>query len=323
MNTFATLLRVALVCTAACAVDAARAQQDFPAKPVTVVIPFPPGTGNDVVGRTVGTKLGEILNQRFIADNRAGASGNIAIDQTRRALPDGYTLVVASTSFSINLYTMKVGFGLADFTPVALLGRLPFTLMVAKSVPARTIRELAELIKNRPGQYNAASGGPTGTSFFLLESFKKAAGFDIQMVPYKGTTDGMVDLIAERTHMMFAPMVTSLGHYRSGKIQLHGVTGTKRSVLVPEVPTFNESGYPMLDIATWFALLGPAGIPSNVVKVLSDATAKALAAKDVVDQLTKVGVEPGFGTPAELDAFLKADVAMWGRMVKEAGIKPQ
>lgn len=317
------LPRIAVVCMLLGAAGAPLAQQDFPVKPVTVLIPFPPGTGNDVVGRIVGSKVGEILNQRFIADNRAGASGNIAIDQARRAAPDGYTLVVASTSFSINLYTMKSNFGLADFTPVALLGKLPYTLMVAKSLPAKTIKELAELIKNRPGQYNAASGGPTGTSFFLLESFKKAGGFDIQMVPYKGTTDGVVDLIAERTHMMFAPMVTSLGHYRAGKIQLHAVTGGKRSALIPEVPTFIESGYPSLDIATWFAFLGPAAIPGNVVKVLSDATAKALASKDVIDQLTKVGVEPSFGTPAELDAFLKSDTAMWGKMVKESGIKPQ
>jgi tripartite-type tricarboxylate transporter receptor subunit TctC len=299
------------------------AQPAFPSKPITLLIPFPPGTGNDVVGRIVGNKLSEFLGQRVVADNRAGASGNIAIEATRRAAPDGYTLVIASTSFSINLYTMKVNFGLSDFTPVALIGKLPYTLMVAKSVPARTIGELANLLKSRRGQYTAASGGPTGTSFFLLEVFKKAAGFDIEMVPYKGTTAGMVDLIAERTHMMFAPMVTSLPHYRAGKIQLVGVTGAKRSALMPEVPTFIESGYPGLDIPTWFAFLGPAGVPSAIVKRLSDGVAKCLSAQDVVDSLTKVGVEPGFGGPAELDAFLKADTAMWARMVKDSGIKPQ
>ena len=259
----------------------------------------------------------------MVADNRAGAWGNIAIDLTRRAAPDGYTVVVASTSFSINLYTMKVNFGLADFTPVALIGKLPYTLMVAKSLPARNMKELVDVLKLRKGQYNAGSGGPTGTGFFLQETFNKTAGVDVQLVAYKGTTAGIVDLLAERTHMMFAPMVTSLPHYRAGKIQVHAVTGSKRSALMPDVPTFIESGYPMLDIPTWFALLGPAGIPSGPVKVLSDGVARALASKDVIDSLVNQGVEPGFGTPAELDAFLKADTAMWSRMVKEAGIKPQ
>jgi len=297
--------------------------QDYPAKPITLLIPFPPGTGNDVVGRIVGNKLGEYLNQRVVADNRAGASGNIAIDATRRAPADGYTLVVASTSFSINLYTMKVNFGLSDFTPVALIGKLPYTLMVTKSLPAPNIKSLTELLKAKSGQYNAGSGGPTGTSFFLVEAFKKAGGFDIQLVSYKGTTAGVADLLAERTHIMFAPMVTSLGHYRAGKIQLHGVTGAKRSPLMPDVPTFNETGYPTLDIPTWFAILGPAGLAAPVVKVLSDGIGKALASKDVIESLMNQGVEPGYGAPAELDAFLKADTAMWAKLVKDSGIKPQ
>ncbi len=251
MKLLSTAARIAAACALICMAALAGAQQDYPVKPITLLIPFPPGTGNDVVDRIVGNKLTEFLGQRVVADNRAGASGNIAIDLARHAAPDGYTLVIASTSFSINLYTMEVNFGLADFTPVALIGKLPYT------------------------------------------------------------------------HMMFAPMVTSLPHYRSGKIQLHGVTGSKRSALMPDVPTFIEAGYPMLDVPTWFALLGPAGLPSGAVKVLSDSVAKVLTSKDVIDSLVTQGVEPGFGTPAELDAFLKADTAMWSRMVKEAGLKPQ
>lgn len=297
--------------------------QDFPAKPITILIPFPPGTGNDVVGRVVGTKVGEVLNQRVVPDNRAGASGNIAIEATKRSAPDGYTLVVASTSFAINLYTMKSNMTLADFTPVALLGKLPYTLMVIKSLPAKNIKELAALVRSKPGQYNSGNGGPTGTTFFLMEAFNKATGGDVQQIAYKGTTAGVADLLAERTQMMFAPMVTSLPQYRAGKIQLHGVTGSKRNALVPEVPTFIESGYPMLDVPTWFAFLGPAGIPVGVVKTLNDAVGKALASKDVIEALSNQGVEPTYGTPTETDAFLKADTAMWAKMVKEAGIKPQ
>jgi tripartite-type tricarboxylate transporter receptor subunit TctC len=299
------------------------AQQDYPTKPVTLLIPFPPGTGNDVVGRTLGTKLSEYLSQRFVPDNRSGASGMIAIDAVRRAPPDGYTLVVASTSFTSSLHTTKVNFGIGDFTPVALIGKLPYTLMVAKSLPGKNMKELVELLKQKPGQLNAGSGGATGTSFFLTEQLKKAAHVEVQLVPYKGTVDGVADLLAERTQLMFAPMVTSLPQYRAGKIQLAGVTGSKRSALMPEVATFTEQGYPMLDIPTWFGLLGPAGLPRNVVKVVSDAVAKALASKDVIDALGNQGVEPGYGSPAEFEAFLKADNAMWARLVKESGIKPQ
>jgi tripartite-type tricarboxylate transporter receptor subunit TctC len=146
---------------------------------------------------------------------------------------------------------------------------------------------------------------------------------DVVAIPYKGTTDGVLDLLAERTQMMFAPMATSLPHYRAGKVQVLGVTGSKRSALMPAVPTFTELGYPMLDIATWFALLGPAGMPANAVKVMTESVAKALASKDVIDGLMNNGVEPAYGSPAELAAFLKADVAMWGKLVKESGIKPQ
>lgn len=297
--------------------------QEFPSKPITLLIPFPPGTGNDVVGRIVGTKMGEYLSQKVVADNRAGASGNIAIEAVRRAAPDGHTMVVASTSFSINMYTMKVNFGLSDFTPIALIGKLPYTLMVNKSVPARNIRELAALLKAKSGQYNGGSGGPTGTSFFLLDAFNKATQGNVQIVSYKGTTAGVADLLAERTHLMFAPMVTSLPQYRAGKIQVHGVSGSQRSVLMPDVATFNESGYPMLDVPTWFAFIGPAGIPADTVRVLNQAVGKALAAQDVIDALGNQGVEPGFASPTETAAFLQADVAMWGRIVKDAGIKRQ
>ncbi len=301
----------------------AAAQQDFPARPVRLLIPFPPGTGNDVVGRIVGNKLSEILDQRVVADNRAGASGNIAIGLAHRAAPDGYTLVVASTSFSINQYTMKDGYPLSGFTPVALIGMLPYTLIAAKSVPAAGIKELVALLKANRGQYTAGSGGPTGTSFFLLEAFKKAAGVQIQMVAYKGTTAGVVDLLGGRIQLLFAPMVTSLPHYHAGKIQLLGVTGSARSTLMPEVPTFTESGYPMLDIQTWFAFLGPAGLPDEVVKVLSDGVQIALASKDVIDALSRQGVEPGFATPAQTRAFLEADSAQWGKRVEAAGIRPR
>lgn len=318
-----TAARIAAACALIGMSAIAHAQQIYPAKPVTLLIPFSPGTGNDLVGRIVGNKLTEYFGQRVVADNRAGASGNIAIEAVRRAAPDGYTFVVASVSFSINPYTMKVNYALPDFTPVAQIGKLPFSLMVAKSSPAKNIKDLVSLAKAKPGELTASSGGPTGTTFFLLESFKKAAGVDILSIPYKGTTDGIVDVLAGRSQMMFSPIVTSLPHYRAGKVEVLGVTGAKRSSLMPDVPTFTELGYPTLDISTWFALLGPAGVPEHVVKVITDGVAKALASKDVIDALMNQGVEPGYASPAELGAFLKTDSAMWSKLTKELGVKQQ
>jgi tripartite-type tricarboxylate transporter receptor subunit TctC len=305
-----------------CVSISALAQEPYPTKPVTFLIPFPPGGGNDIVGRIVANKISQDLHQRIVPDNRSGASGNIAIEAVRRAPPDGYMLVVASTSFSINMYMTKVSYTPADFTPVAMIGNVPFALVVAKSLPAKNIRALVDLLKAKPGQFNIAAGS-TGIDFFLPEAFKKTAAVDIRLITYKGTGDGMIDLLGERTQMMFAPMSQTLAYYRSGKVQMHGVTGSKRSPLVPEVPTFIEAGYPKLDIPVWFALLGPAGIPPQAVKVMSNAVAKALASKDVTDALVNQGVEPSYGSPASLEAFLKSDVLMWGALVKELGVKPQ
>ena len=203
------------------------------------------------------------------------------------------------------------------------LARLSPAPIVRISVEPEIHAELAALLKAKSGQYNGGSGGPTGTSFFLLDAFSKATGGNVEIVSYKGTTAGVADLLAERTHLMFAPMVTSLPQYRAGKIQVHGVSGSKRSTLMPDVATFNESGYPMLDVPTWFAFVGPAGIPAESVKVLNQAVGKALASKDLIEALSNQGVEPGFGSPAETAAFLKTDVAMWAKIVKDAGIKPQ
>jgi tripartite-type tricarboxylate transporter receptor subunit TctC len=317
--TFAcTVLAAALIAVAA----PVAAQQNYPSKPITLLIPFPPGTGNDVVGRIVGNKLDEFLGQRVVADNRPGASGNIAIELAKHAQPDGYTLVVASTSFSINQYTIKGAAQPSDFTTVALIGTLPYTLMVSKSVPASNLDELIKLLKAHPGKYNGGTGGPTGTSSFLLQTFSEAAGVDVQMIAYKGTTAGIVDLVSGRTQLMFAPMVTSLPHYRAGKIRVLGVLSEKRSPLMPDVPTLAESGYP-IDVSTWFGILGPAGMPAPVVKTLSEAVRKTLASKDVVDALTKQGVEPHFASPADTAAFLKTDSAAWGKLVRKAGIQAQ
>lgn len=297
--------------------------QTFPAKPINLYIPFPPGTAVDMAGRIVATKLSELLGQTMVPTNREGASGNIAVEVTANAAPDGYTLVVGSTSYSINLYTMKNSVPFSRITPVAMIGMQPYTLMVPRALPVKNIRETIALFKSKQGQFNAAAGGPTGTSSFLLNTLKKEGGFEIEIVVYKGTVPAVADLLVERTHMLFAPLVTSLPYYKAGKIQLLGVTGAKRLSLIPDVPTFIESGFPGLDVPTWFALMGPAGIPRPVVTRINQAVIKALGSKDVLTQLSNFGIEPTPRTVEESEAFLRQDIATWGRMSKEAGVVAQ
>jgi tripartite-type tricarboxylate transporter receptor subunit TctC len=302
----------------------ARAESPYPAKPITMLIPYPPGSGSDVVGRIVANKMSQVLGQQLIADNRSGASGNIAMDIVRRAAPDGYTVILASVSFSINPATMPgVHYTASDFTPIAMVGRLPFTLMAAKSVAAKDIDGLAALAKSQPGQLNGGQGGTTGTTYFLLEAFKKAASIDVASIPYKGTSETVLDLLAGRLQLMFAPITTALPHYRTGEIKVLGVTGKERTALMPDVPTFIEAGFPTLDISTWFALVGPRGIPAPAVKALSDAAARAVDSADVKEALAKNGVMPSYAPPDQLASFMAADLMRWQELVKASGFKPQ
>ena len=287
-----------------------------------MLIPFPAGTGNDVVGRIVGKKLSEYLGQAVVADNRPGAFGNIAVDIARRATPDGYTVIVASSSFSINRWTMlSATYSVGDFTPIALIGKQPYSLMVTKSTPAKDIHELIDLIRKKPGEYNGAQG--SGTGYFLLSVLRKTAGIELESVAYKGTTEAVMDLVAGRVQLLFAPITTSLPYYGTGEVRIFGVSGSERSQLMPEVPTFTESGFPALDIPTWFAMLAPKGMATADVNILSGAVAKALALPEVTDPLAKNGIAAGYASPRELETFLNDDMTRWSEIVKASGFTPQ
>jgi len=294
--------------------------QAWPTKPITLLIPFPPGTGNDIIGRVLGAEMTKDFGQPVLAENRPGVSGNIAMGLASKAAPDGYTLVVGSTSYSINVYTLKGTAPLSAFTPVALIGKLPYTLMVSPQVPAKNIPELIALLKAKKGQFNGATGGPTGTSFFLTVALKQATGVDLEIVPYKGTTEAVADLLDGRVHILFAPMATAISHYKSGKIRIFGTTGVKRNPLTPDAPSFIEAGYPTLDIPSWFGFMGPAGIPRAVVERINQASNKALASKEAMDKLGNIGIEPSPGTPEDFDAFLKQESATWAKLSKAAGV---
>ena len=316
MQTFR--LVAALALAAAC--GAALAQAAYPAKPITLLIPFPPGTGNDVIGRAYAVKMAEGLGQPIVADNRAGASGNIAAEAAAKAASDGYTLFCGSGSFTLNMHLSKLNFDLSNFAGISMLGQMAYTLSVPASLPARSVAELVKLAKAKPGVLSGATGGNSTAGYFLLESLNKAAGVEIVPVAYKGTPEAVPDLLAGRVHVLFSLLATSLPLHQGGKAPIIGITGAKRSAVLPDVATFTESGFPMLDMPSWFALLAPAATPRPVITRLNAEAVKAAHLKDVQDQLNKLGVDPGASTPAELDAFLKADYAKWGKAVADSGV---
>src|SRR6201996_1369000 len=320
---FSALTRRTFVISAlACANGLARAQRPYPTQLISMLIPFPPGSGNDVVGRVVGKKVSDVLGQPVVVDNRAGAFGNIAMETTRRAQPDGYTVAVASTSFSVNRWTMlSATYSIDDFTPIAVVALQPYSLMVSKSVPTKDLHELVDLLKKDPGKFNGGQG--SGTGFFLLGLLNKELGTGVATVAYKGTTEAVTDLLAGRIDLLFAPITTAYPYYKSGQAKMVGVSGSKRAPLMPDVPTFIESGYPTLDIGTWFAMMGPKGMASSDVEILSNAVAKAGAQPDAMDILAKNGISPDYRSPADATSFLKADLERWRGIVKDSGFVPQ
>jgi tripartite-type tricarboxylate transporter receptor subunit TctC len=314
--------RTFVASTLAALAGPARAERPYPVQRINMLIPFPPGTGNDVVGRVVGQHLSDYLGQPVVVDNRSGAFGNIAMETTRRAEPNGYTVAVASTSFSVNRWTMlSATYSIDDFTAIAIVASQPYSLMVSKSVPTKDIHELIALLKKDPGKFNGGQG--SGTGFFLLGLLNKELGTGVATIAYKGTTEAVTDLLAGRIDLLFAPITTALPHYLSGQAKMVGVSGSKRAALMPDVPTFIESGYPTLDIGTWFAMLGPKGMADNDVQVLSAAVAKAVAQPDSIDLLAKNGISPDYRSPSDAASFLKADLERWRDIVKDTGFVPQ
>jgi tripartite-type tricarboxylate transporter receptor subunit TctC len=300
-----------------------RAQQrPYPIRRIDMLIPFPPGTGNDVVGRVVGKQLADTLGQPVVVDNRAGAFGNIAMEATRRAAPDGYTTAMASTSFSVNKWTMLSStYSLDDFTPIAMVATQPYSLMVGKHVAAKDLRELIDFLKKDPTKFNGGQG--SGTGYFMLALLNKELGANVATVAYKGTTEAVMDLLSARIDLLFAPITTVLPYYASGEAKILGVSGSKRAALMPDVATFTEVGHPALDISTWFALLGPKGIADSDVHVLSSAVAKAVQVPDTISVLAKNGIAPDYRPPSDLATFLKEDLERWRDIVQASGFVPQ
>ncbi len=297
----------------------------YPARPIRVVVPSSPGGASDLFARLVMLPLSERLGQPVVIDNRPGAGSMIGTDLVAKATPDGYTLLVISSSFVINpsMYK-KIPFdSVRDFAPVALLSSYPHLVVVHPSLPANSVKELIALARAKPGTVNFASAG-TGTPTQLgAELFKSMAGIDIVHVPYKGGGPALIALFGGEAQLYIGPIVTLLPHVKAGKLKALAVTGAKRSSALPGLPSVAEAGLPGFEQNAWNGLQAPVRTPPTIIKKLNGEVEAVLKMPAIRDRFARDGVEPGRISPEELGAMLKSEIAKWARVIKQAGIKPE
>ncbi len=299
--------------------------QSYPVKPVRLVVPFPPGGGTDVVGRLVAQQLTQNLAQQVIIDNRAGAAGRIGAEYVAHVAPDGYTLLMATTTVIITapaLFPKLPYDAVKDFAPVAPVASGTYVLVVHPSVPVRSVKELIALAKAHPGQLNFASSGPGDTNHLSGELFQIQANIKMTHVPYKGAAPGTISVVMGETDLMFSNIVPAIPPVKSGQLRALGITSLKRSPMLPEVPTIAESGLPGFEVQTLYAILAPARTPDAIVQRLNAEIAKALRVPDVRQRLEADGSQVLISTPAELGKLMVAEIAKWTKVIKRAGIKP-
>ena len=300
-------------------------EQGYPARAVRMVVPFPPGGGTDVMGRLLAQKLTASLKQQVIVDNRAGAAGRIGAEYVAKAPPDGYTILMATTTVIITAQALfpKLPYdSLKDFAPIGPMSTGTYVLVVHPSVPARSVKQLIALAKARPGQLNFASSGPGDTNHLSGELFQLEAGVRLVHVPYKGAAPGTLSVIMGETDLMFSNIVPAIPPVRDGKLRPLGITSARRSPLLVEVPTVAESGLPGFQVETLYAVLAPAGTPGEIVKRLNAATVEALNSADLKQRIEADGSKALPGTPEMLRKIMISEIDKWTNVIKRAGIKP-
>ena len=295
----------------------------YPDKPVRMVVPFPPGGGTDVVARAIALKLTEQWGQSVVVDNRPGAASMVGTEMLARAVPDGYTLGFVSMSHTINpSIHKKLPFDpIADFSPVALAATAPNVLVVNPGVGAKSVAELVQIAKARPGKLNFPSSGNGGVSHLSMEMFRYAAGIDIVHVPYRGAGPALTALLANETQLMMATTPVALPQMKAGRLIALATTGLKRSSLAPEIPTVAEAGYPGFEADTWYGMLAPAKVPPALVNQANAAVTKMLTQADFKERLAHEGAQPAGGTPAQFAAHIKSEIEKWAKIVRMARVK--
>jgi tripartite-type tricarboxylate transporter receptor subunit TctC len=301
--------------------------QNYPLRPVRVMVGFAPGGPNDIIARAYSARLGEALGQPFVVENRTGAAGNLAAEAVARAAPDGHTLMLGSTGTNAvnpSLYASLPFDPVRDLAPVSIVATSPSALAVHPKVAARDVRELIALAKSQPGRLTYASAGSGSSQHLSAELFKQAAGVDIVHVPYKGAAPGIADLVAGQVDMSFAPVANVVPLAKSGKLRLLGVTSASRSEFAQGVPTIAESGVPGFDVITWYAVFATGGTPAAIVERLNAELKKIAQIPQLREQLANLGIDASASaSPAQARAYRDAEVERWGKLVRALGVKAE
>ena len=299
--------------------------QPYPAKPIKIVVPYPPGGFNDTLGRTLAAKFTEAWGQPAVVENKPGANTLIGSDFVAKSPPDGYTLLVVAFPFAVtpSLIRNMPYDTLKDFAPVVLAAQSPNLLVVNPSLPVKSVGELIALAKAKPNSLSYASTGNGSSNHISMELFKSLAGVQIVHIPYKGSAPAVTDLLGGQVHLMFDNVPNVLPHVKAGKLVALGQTGVKRSPLISDIPTVAEAGVAGYEVTVWFGLVAPAGTPREVVQKLNAETLRILAMPDVRERFLAQGVEPAGGTPEQFGEHIRTQMAKWAKVVADAGVKAE
>ena len=296
--------------------------QAYPTKPIRLIVPFPAGGATDLFARSLSQKLGERLGQSVVVDNKPGAGGTLGSDLAAKASADGYTLLLSTTSthsIGPNLNPKIPYDAMRDFTPIAQVGNAPSIMLVPNSSPAKTVKEWIDYARQNPGRLNYASSGNGTIVQLTAELFKSQANLFVVHIPYKGTALAIPDLVSGKVDVLFDSLPTGLPHVKDGRLRALGVTSAKRTPLAPDLPPISDV-LPGYESTTWFGLFGPKGLPPEVVTRVNTAANQVLKDPEVVDKLTRLGIEPVGGTPAQFSAMLTTELAKWKKIINERKI---
>jgi tripartite-type tricarboxylate transporter receptor subunit TctC len=298
--------------------------QPYPAKPVRVIVPYPPGGGNDTLGRLFAAKLGERMGQPFVVENRPGAGTMIGTEAAAKSPPDGYTILlssIATHALSPNLYARVPYDPVKDFAPITLLGVAPTVMVVNKDLPAASLAEFIALAKAKPGSFTYASGGNGTPPHINGEVFKALAGVDLLHVPYKGGGPALADLVAGRVHVMLDTAASAMPHVRGGRLRALAISAPQRSPEYPDLPTFAEAGLPQYETNAWYSMHAPAGTPPDIVRRLNAELVAILKDPDILARFKQLSTDPVGNSPEEFAAFVKAELEKYARIIKAANIR--
>jgi len=314
-----------IVAVALCAAGGVAQSQNYPTKPVRIIVPFPPGGGSDYIARLIAPPLTKVFGQQFIVDNRGGAGSTLGTEVAFKSPADGYTLLLISGSFttSPSLYKNLKYDPLNDMVPVIQTEDGPYVITIHPSLPVKTVKQLVALARSKPGNINYASTGQGGITHLATELFRMMAGVNITHIPYKGTGPALTDVLGGQVQILFGSAPATVPHVRTGKLRGLGVTTPKRIAALPDMPTISEAGVPGYEVVLWYGVLGPKGLPKDIVARWNSEIKRIIQTQEMKGRFANEGLTPAPGTPGDFAKVLKRDIEKWMKVVKDANVKAQ